>query len=744
MLSRRVCDSCHSRKVRCDRNDPCGNCMDQNTACTRSRGMRRLPKRDLSAYRRRGRAITAADHQRGPTPPVSQPPQYQSQAQSQSQATSSDTGLNLPGQIRNAESFGMSEDQRLMLFGRLDMDMNMNLNINMNINFDLQSWMSIVPLTETQMINRKQPDHTLDLTWTRRRALESALSVAGRILGSLEQTASAADEGQRYIPSAELLLWMLKDIGSDKFGSFISDYFRHVGKENLKAMGLAILSNTATPPDDILYTICVNSVAFKFLNATLGTGADDDDLAQRLCQSALLYRETAKATLKQIPLVTKPSLTLLQALLCGIFLHQGSGDTNACRELAKTACRVAMDIGLHPGAANMESLTEAEYYCFMWCFMLDRNYAWKFGGPRILHLEPDAVIGPPPTHVTVSKLILIYLDLAKVQDVMIPFLNDPTKAGRENAFHFPNGVGIRLLQKMEGIRRDINQIKPPSPSWIGLDPASEIATLDFAYHCILTNLLHIRQIVLGQHQNNNTGNSDRNMHNQTTTPVETYLDSARRGLGALLTLCASSDRQKTVAYLHWTLLYYPITACIALFCNAIATSHAGDFAILSAVSQCLAQSGSLSPPIAAMQSLLDEFVALSRGFFFGMVTGGESRSDRHVYSQDSGSARVTNINMCLGNEDANPSESAEANANADALGLIPLSSSAADFTPMSAPLGTTTSAQDALSFPLPALIGSGLDFAHAQGFGLGSGQGQQEVEGDEGAFSLVFEDFLSY
>ncbi|KAL4981939.1 hypothetical protein BDW68DRAFT_183004 [Aspergillus falconensis] len=504
---------------------------------------------------------------------------------------------------------GMLEDQQRMLLGQLDADMNMHMNVNMNtaVGYGLHSWMSAVPLTEAQMINRRRLDHPQGLNWTRQQALESALSMAGKVLGSMElRSETASDEGcaQRHIPSLEFLLVCLTPIaidnGSDKFGPFISDYFRYIGKEDLKDMGLALLFNTASSIESTLFTVCVNSIAFKFLNATLGAGPDEndnDELARRLRHSALLYRETAKVALQKIPLITKPSRRLLQALLCGIFLHQGSGDTNACRELAKTACRVCMDIGLHPGAANLHALTEAEHYCFMWCYMLDRNYAWKLR----YQLCQDSFIP-----VANSQLFRIYLDLAKVQDAMIPFLNDPSKAGKDNAFQPITGIGTLLLQKMEGIRCAINQIKEPSPSWKGLDPSSEIATLNFAYHCILTNLLHLRQIALGVHQTPAAEAAD----------ISSYLDSARRGLQALIILCTSSNQQKTVAYLHWTLLFYPITACIALLYNTIATSHSGNFAILTTVSHCLAQAGPLSPPIAAMQSLLQEFVALSRCFFF--------------------------------------------------------------------------------------------------------------------------------
>ncbi|GLA82630.1 hypothetical protein AtubIFM56815_006817 [Aspergillus tubingensis] len=113
----------------------------------------------------------------------------------------------------------------------------------------------------------------------------------------------------------------------------------------------------------------------------------------------------------------------------------------------------------------------------------------------------------------------------------------------------------------------------------------------------MTSILYLHQIAPGQ------------------ATIETCLTSARQELQALITICESSDTQKTVAYLHWTLLYYPITACFALFCNAVATCHSGDFQILKAVANCLAHSGTMSQPIATMQNLFQQFVALSKCFF---------------------------------------------------------------------------------------------------------------------------------
>ena len=117
-----------------------------------------------------------------------------------------------------------------------------------------------------------------------------------------------------------------------------------------------------------------------------------------------------------------------------------------------------MDIGLHPDATGMQNLNEEEYYCFMWCYILDRNYAWKIGRPGILTLGPDTRVDPPTSRPIISTLLLIYLELAKIQDTMIPFLID-SSTGDWNVCRAFNSVASQLLRDMYAIRGKIDQVR---------------------------------------------------------------------------------------------------------------------------------------------------------------------------------------------------------------------------------------------------------------------------------------------
>ncbi|KAE8136381.1 hypothetical protein BDV38DRAFT_114816 [Aspergillus pseudotamarii] len=473
-----------------------------------------------------------------------------------------------------------------------------------HVAYELHNWISIVPLTDAQMASRHRLSRVQGLAWNRLQVLESALYAASQFtesMGGFGKPSNVDDqsEEQRQIPAPEFLTWMLKDIGTDLFGPYVRDYFRHVSKKSLERMGMSLLRKDASPSDTILYTVCVNSIAYKFLTTVVMT-EEHGELSQRLWHNALQYRATAQAALRKIPLVTTPSFTLLQAVLCGIFLFQGSGDTNFCWELTRTACRICTDIGLNTNATNGRALSEEEFFCFIWCYKLDRNYAWKLGRSKgFLDATPEGILhastrlNPP-----ISDVLLLYLDLAQIQDGIIPFIKDPSAADGEHAVPPVSNLREQLLPRMEDIRSRIDQIAPPSNRWKGLDSHSEIAALDFAYHSVMTTILHLIQLTPGQ----------------TLTAKDLYLDSARQELSALVSICLSANKQSTVAFLHWTLLYYPLTAVFVLFCNTVVTSHIGDFNLLKTVADCLTQSGTASEHIANLQKLFQEFVSLSQRF----------------------------------------------------------------------------------------------------------------------------------
>lgn len=85
-------------------------------------------------------------------------------------------------------------------------------------------------------------------------------------------------------------------------------------------MGLSLLSNQVSPDERDIFTVCLSAAAHKFLVTMLASGEHDDELTDHLQQRLLNYKRAALAALDRIRLMTTPSLSLLQAILCGVGL----------------------------------------------------------------------------------------------------------------------------------------------------------------------------------------------------------------------------------------------------------------------------------------------------------------------------------------------------------------------------------------------------------------------------------------
>lgn len=86
-------------------------------------------------------------------------------------------------------------------------------------------------------------------------------------------------------------------------------------------MGLSLLSNRVSTDERDIFTVCLSAAAHKFLATVLASEEHDDELTEHLQQRLLHYKRAALAALNRIRLVTSPSLSLLQAILCGVGLR---------------------------------------------------------------------------------------------------------------------------------------------------------------------------------------------------------------------------------------------------------------------------------------------------------------------------------------------------------------------------------------------------------------------------------------
>lgn len=105
-------------------------------------------------------------------------------------------------------------------------------------------------------------------------------------------------------------------------------------------------------------------------------------------------------------------------------------------------------------------VSEEQYYCVAWCYMLDRNFAFKMGRSKtLLDIEIGHFISDQPGHQhPTSDLFQIYMTLARVQAALVPYLRGRSSilTGDLSSSH---GIGKLWLVNMQQIRERIDHVR---------------------------------------------------------------------------------------------------------------------------------------------------------------------------------------------------------------------------------------------------------------------------------------------
>lgn len=155
------------------------------------------------------------------------------------------------------------------------------------------------------------------------------------------------------------------------------------------------------------------------------------------------------------------------------------GDVDLSGDLIKSACKICIDLDLHNTALHGNA-TEEEVFCFIRCYTLSRNYAFKSRKLwcRLDVQLPSNLCDLYPTYPPISELLLIYLDLAHVQDTIISCL--PGRSLTDEYVLSLHHTGNYMLRKMQYIKGRMSQVS------IG----SILGLSFFCYH-ILTQFLDL-------------------------------------------------------------------------------------------------------------------------------------------------------------------------------------------------------------------------------------------------------------
>lgn len=110
-------------------------------------------------------------------------------------------------------------------------------------------------------------------------------------------------------------------------------------------------------------------------------------------------------------------------------------------------------------------MSEEEYYCVAWCYILDKDFAFKMGKfETLLDIEIGHFTSDQSSHQhSTSDLFQIYMSLAGIQADVLPYLTwrSSMLTGGLSSSH---GIGKHWLVNMQQIQERIERArKPPGP-----------------------------------------------------------------------------------------------------------------------------------------------------------------------------------------------------------------------------------------------------------------------------------------
>ncbi|KAK7705492.1 hypothetical protein SLS57_010026 [Botryosphaeria dothidea] len=461
---------------------------------------------------------------------------------------------------------------------------------------------------EAQSYIQQELEAAKDLSSTRRTVLRSIGELINQLHGRVKVTIGARTDFNTtgtilqdiHYPPIEFLYWMLKEIRSNNLGFHVSYFVKHISPRSLEKMGIALVHQQEDQETLLLYSICVNSIAAKFLN-TIISEESDTEMAQEVRVAIAKYNASAELAMSRIPLLASPSLTLLQALLCSAFICQGQGDTAACWTFTSAACKTCMDLGLHTGRGDFwdpQAEDNELYYCFVWCYMLDKSFSMNLGRRACL-LDTDLVNSTESiwVHAPVN-LLTIYLELARIQSVVVSDLVYKVTAENSTEQSQKSALIAKLIQQMHDFKDELDGMRKTPEKFRGLYMESELQALEFSYWSVMTAIRRCERTSSGSK----------------TSVGEGCLEAARSAILSLQSLQKSqpfSNGKTKMSFVNWTLLFYPLTPFFVLFCNVVATSHRPDFALMKSMTDDLAELADHSPSIERLHRLFTVFLSLA-------------------------------------------------------------------------------------------------------------------------------------
>ncbi|CAG7959655.1 unnamed protein product [Penicillium salamii] len=602
-----ACDLCHTRKVKCDRQDPCMNCNDAGAKCLRNRQARvhrpRVSRLD-ALNERLARLEESSNNEIVDYPPNRHAASSTSTSTSPLAGLTDDTDEAHKGKKRHTAYDSHSFSQPLLpAIKRHKSQTTASSNAH-----HAHSPGSTHHVSEARGYIEHELQCNPALSKDRRIALESARRFVGQLSNPalhLEETAAMDDidvEDNVEPPglTPELLYMMLPgpDKRTNSQGTIL--WPDHISDKVLEQMGLAIIESSEC--EEVLQHYRIN-VWVKAMGciSKMAPLITSEPLKIHFRKLKKRYEAAAAELLNQIPLAAAPSLLLLQSLLSAVRLMQYLGNTSRCWMLTALASKVIVSLNyhnitnVHPGSDIEESIHSCVYICYYFdktlSLLLLRPPSLpdlKVAPTKLIHIDPDLPTSP------IKRGIVEYSEL---KDVLLNILLDTKNLEDTEKANMLSDLVARahiIHSNMQKVRQ--RQEKELPQSWNYL--RREWLSMDFNYYSVLTTIIQTRSSVL-----------------KSRLVCEDCLYTAREALTTLhaLQTAFSSQLNSVNSYpyfLTWTMLLFPLAPFFVLFCNVIATSNERDFKMIKNITEDLRQFAEANASIGKLYKLFSRFLEL--------------------------------------------------------------------------------------------------------------------------------------
>nr|XP_001395405.2 hypothetical protein ANI_1_1662104 [Aspergillus niger CBS 513.88] len=414
MLS--ACDLCHLRKVRCDRQAICANCVDARVECRRDRRPKAPSKpKALSSILSLGERVSnlerLTNQPRGNShsPSVPDVMYTESNNTNESDKETSAERRKLNDHTTRSESAPQGHAE-----------------------WATASEDSSHRAKQAKAILQNELSIDNDLISDRRTILRSALDLVEKVanrknldLGgsSLLRMAETHYEGIEVpdVPPPELLYMLLGEQSPTlNVGKYVQvQWPDHVTGKSLEEMATQLLNGDAHGQLYHQLCICIYVKAVCHVDQ-LSRLSNNATLLKRLLGSKKVYESAAIRALREIDICTTPSFMLIQSLISGAKLMQQTGRMDQCWVLNSYAARLIVALNYH----EIDHLTpdnEEILSAVFWCYYLDRTLSSLFIRPMSLP-EPcmplDQMLRKDES-MAYGTVVEIISDLAQVQGELL-------------------------------------------------------------------------------------------------------------------------------------------------------------------------------------------------------------------------------------------------------------------------------------------------------------------------------------